>query len=434
MAYIAERNYVVVQEAAQPTAQEGWREVALGGLVRNFDSRRIPLSSRERAARPGTYPYYGATGVMDYVNDYLFEGLHLLVAEDGSVETPDGKPFLQLVDGQFWVNNHAHVLQGSTDEETRYLYYALSTVPIRPFMSGSVQAKLSQGNLNQIPVPYPCEESQRRAVAHVLGTLDYKIELNRRMSETLEEMARALFKSWFVEFDPVRAKMDGRWRRGESLPGLPADLYDLFPDRLVDSELGEIPEGWEVGTMSQLAKRIQSGGTPKRLEPTYWDAGDIPWLTSGEVRQSFVLDTQNYISRLGLAHSSANVIPARSILVALYGATAGQVSMNIRPLTTNQAVTAIIPCDGNRYFCLVSLKSQVGELGSRAVGSAQQNISKKEVESTTVVLPPIELRLNFDTMVEALFERIFRNLAESRAISMQRDELLPRLVSGEVKV
>ena len=92
---------------------------------------------------------------------------------------------------------------------------------------------------------------EQRAIAHVLGTLDDKIELNRRMNETLEEMARALFKSWFVDFDPVRAKMEGRWRRGESLPGLPADLYDLFPDRLVPSELGEIPEGWEVKTLGK---------------------------------------------------------------------------------------------------------------------------------------------------------------------------------------
>ena len=98
-----------------------------------------------------------------------------------------------------------------------------------------------QGPTSRVPIG-----EQQRAIAHVLGTLDDKIELNRRMNETLEEMARALFKSWFVDFDPVRAKMDGRWRPGESLPGLPAHLYDLFPDRLVDSELGPIPEGWEV--------------------------------------------------------------------------------------------------------------------------------------------------------------------------------------------
>ena len=103
---------------------------------------------------------------------------------------------------------------------------------------------------------------QQRAIAHVLGTLDDKIELNRRMNETLEAMARALFKSWFVDFDPVRAKMEGRWRRGESLPGLAAEHYELFPDRLVDSALGEVPEGWEVGVLAD-AIDLLSGGTPR---------------------------------------------------------------------------------------------------------------------------------------------------------------------------
>src|SRR5690554_5105253 len=128
-----------------------WPMRPLGEIVNNYDARRIPLSSRERENRRGPFPYYGATGVMDHVDDYLFEGLHLLVAEDGSVERPDGTPFLQLVDGKFWVNNHAHVLKGKTDDDTKYIYYALQTVPIRPYVSGSVQAKLSQANLNRVP-------------------------------------------------------------------------------------------------------------------------------------------------------------------------------------------------------------------------------------------------------------------------------------------
>ena len=187
-----------------------WPPQPLGKLVQNFDSRRVPLSSREREKRRGRFPYHGATGVMDYIDDFLFEGLHLLVGEDGSVETTDGNPFLQLVDGRFWVNNHAHVLKGKTDVETWFIYYALSTVAIRPFMSGSVQAKLSQGNLNRIPISYPPQESTRLAITHILGTLDDKIGLNRRMNATLEAMARALFQSWFVDFDPVRQNMDAK--------------------------------------------------------------------------------------------------------------------------------------------------------------------------------------------------------------------------------
>ena len=113
---------------------------------------------------------------------------------------------------------------------------------------------------------------EQRAIAHVLGTLDDKIELNQRMNETLEDMARALFKSWFVDFDPVRAKMEGRWRCGESLPGLPADLYDLFSDRLVDSELGEIPEGWEVKALGGIAVQRRSGAKPGEIDP------DTPYI------------------------------------------------------------------------------------------------------------------------------------------------------------
>ena len=259
--------------------------------------------------------------------------------------------------------------------DSRFLFYLLHTLNLNEWRAGSGQPLLNQTILSTIPALLPPLPEQR-AIARVLGALDDKIELNRRMNETLEEMARALFKSWFEDFDPVRAKMEGRWRRGESLPGLPADLYDLFPDRLVDSELGEIPEGWGVGVVSQLAARIQNGGTPKRSEPIYWNPGEVPWLTSAEVRQSFVLETENFISQVGLARSSAKVIPSRSILVALYGATAGQVSMNFHPLSTNQAISAIIPTDGNRFFCLVALKSQVAELGNRAVGSAQQNMPR----------------------------------------------------------
>ncbi|MEJ5203492.1 MAG: restriction endonuclease subunit S, partial [Anaerolineales bacterium] len=153
-----------------------WPVKLLGQVAINSDSHRVPLSSREREQRRGPYPYYGATGIMDYVNDFIFEGLHILIAEDGSVERNNGTPFVQLVDGKFWVNNHAHVLRGNTESDTKFIFYALSTIQIRPFMTGSVQPKLNQENLNNIPIPYP-EELDRTAIAHILGTLDDKIEL-----------------------------------------------------------------------------------------------------------------------------------------------------------------------------------------------------------------------------------------------------------------
>ena len=323
------------------------------------------------------------------------------------------------------------VIKDNLSLNARYLYYVMCSAEYRQEVlasaTGTTVKHTSPERIKRFRFLLPPIPKQR-AIAHILGTLDDKIELNRRMNETLEEMARALFKSWFVDFDPVRAKMEGRDT------GLPKHLADLFPDRLVESELCEIPEGWEVGTVSQLTERIQNGGTPKRSKATYWERGEIPWLTSGEIRQSFVLETQNFISEEGLAKSSAKMVPARSILVALYGATAGQVSMNYRPLSTNQAVSAVIPSTGNRYFCLISLKLKVSDFKNRAVGSAQQNISKKVVEDTIVLLPQIKLRSVYDALMEPLFDRIFHNLDENKTLAAIRDTLLPKLISGEMGV
>ena len=429
-----ERDYVVVQEAADRKAESRWHKVALGKLVRNFDSRRVPLSSRERAARTGSYPYYGATGVMDYVNDYLFEGLHVLVAEDGSVETPGGKPFVQLVDGQFWVNNHAHVLQGSSDEETRYLYYALSTVPVRPYMSGSVQAKLSQSNLNQIPVPYPSEESQRRAIAHVLGTLDDRIELNRRMNETLEAMARALFKSWFVDFDPVRTKMEGHWRRGESLPGLPAEHYDLFPDRLVSSELGDIPEGWEVKALGAFGN-IVTGKTPSTKRTEYYGE-DVPFLRIPDMHgKMYALKTELMLSIQGAESQSRKTLPPGSVSVSCI-ATPGLVVLNHRDTHTNQQINSIIPHDQSvsryLYWTCSQLSSDIatGGLG----GSVFGNMNKSTFSALLAIHPEWTVILAFDTLVAPIHTAILANEKQAQALAAQRDALLPRLVSGEVGV
>ena len=143
-----------------------------------------------------------------------------------------------------------------------FAYYLTKWDTVRDFAIGQMtgtsgRQRVPTDSLDHLIIPLPPLPEQR-AIAHILGTLDDKIELNRRMNQTLEQMARALFKSWFVDFDPVRAKMDGRWHRGQSLPGMPADLYDLFPDRLVDSELGEIPAGWEVKGLGAVANRSQS--------------------------------------------------------------------------------------------------------------------------------------------------------------------------------
>lgn len=379
----------------------------LGRLVNNFDARRIPLSSREREKRRGPYPYYGATGVMDYIDDYLFEGLHLLIAEDGSVETDSGKPFLQLVDGRFWVNNHAHVLTGASDDETRFLYYALSTVAIRPYMTGSVQAKLSQANLNRIAVPYPPDPDVRRAIAAVLGALDDKIELNRRMCRTLEGIARAIFQAWFVDFLPVRAKAAG----AKSFRGMPQAVFDSLPTRLVDSPLGPIPAGWRVVPFDQTVE-VLGGGTPNTAVPEYW-GGAIPWFSvvdSPAEGAVWVVDTEKHITQIGLDNSSTRILPVGTTILTARG-TVGKIALVGTPMAMNQS------CYGLRGW-------------SAPHGFFTYFMTKRIVN----VLRQWSHGCVFDTLLDPVDSRIEMLARETETLADLRDTLLPRLISGALRV
>jgi len=236
-----------------------WRERTLGDLTENFDGVRVPIKEADR--RSGPHPYYGASGIVDYVDGFLFDGEYLLIAEDGENLRTRTTPVAFMARGRFWVNNHAHVVRANDQADTRFLMYSLAATDISGYLTGSTMPKLTRGNMDRIPWLTPPLPEQH-AIAHILGTLDDKIELNRRMSETLEAMARALFKSWFVDFDSVRAKAGGRD------PGLPHPLADLFPARLVDSQLGEIPEGWEVGTLGNVAEHPRRSVQPEQIP---WD-------------------------------------------------------------------------------------------------------------------------------------------------------------------
>ena len=130
----------------------GWRVEAVGDFSSNFDSKRVPVSGNDREKRKGGYPYYGATGIVDWIDDYLFDGIYLLIGEDGSVERGDGTAFSQYVSGKIWVNNHAHVLTGAKSISTEHLYLYFQFIQVAPYVTGAVQLKISQGRLNSIPV------------------------------------------------------------------------------------------------------------------------------------------------------------------------------------------------------------------------------------------------------------------------------------------
>ena len=307
--------------------------------------------------------------------------------------------------------------------------------------TGSVQQNLNITSVHGLEVPVPPLADQR-AIAHILGTLDDKIELNRRMNETLEAIARAIFKSWFVDFDPVRAKASGE--APESICqrlGLTPDLLALFPDRLVDSELGDgstslttgIPEGWGIGAFHSCCERIESGGTPSRSIAEYWN-GSIPWLTSGEVRDVIVLDTKEKITEAGLNASSAKIWPIGTTVVAMYGATAGQVCLLAEAMTANQACCALIPKPEFISFVFLTARASISQLSDKASGSAQQNLNKSLVANHQLILPTLKIAEAFERIVSCLIDKWISNQRGSESLAALRDALLPKLLSGELRV
>jgi type I restriction enzyme S subunit len=297
------------------------------------------------------------------------------------------------------------------------------------------QTELARARLAEFTVPVPENRAEQRAIAHILGTLDDKIELNRRMNETLEAMARALFKSWFVDFEPVRAKMEGRWDRGQSLPGLPAHLYNLFPSRLVDSELGEVPEGWEVQPFSETVEVI-GGGTPKTSVPEYW-GGDIPWFSVVDAptfAEIWVVDTEKKVTQKGVEASSTRVLPVGTTIISARG-TVGRLALVGVPMAMNQSCYGLRGKQGAKgYFNYFSTRTLVSVLQQRAHGSVFDTITRDTLAGVAVIVPPNQVVDEFERLAEPLLRRIHKNLLESRALATLRDALLPKLISGEIRV
>jgi type I restriction enzyme S subunit len=317
--------------------------------------------------------------------------------------------------------------------DPKYLFAVLRSQEIQRRIEnmhvGTLIPHFKKGDFDKLFLPIP-ERRIQEFIGEIYFNFSCKIELNQQMNRTLEGIARALFKSWFIDFDPVRAKLDGR-----QPSGMDAETAALFPDAFEDGgAIGPIPKGWRVGTLRDCCQRVENGGTPKRTEPTYWEPGTIPWLTSGEVRQDIVTETENFISEDGLAKSSAKLWPPNTTVVAMYGATAGQVCLLAKEICTNQACCGLIPRDDMSYFLYIQASLSVDLLAQQARGSAQQNLSQKLVADFPTIVPEISVLKAFDKQAKFLFEKWITSIEESRILAATRDALLPKLLSGEIRV
>jgi len=322
-----------------------------------------------------------------------------------------------LADGEVGFGSTEYIvfrnIEGVTD--SKFIYYFVSNpwfrnIAVKSMVGSSGRQRVQQSVLENLEVTLPPLAEQKR-IAAILGALDDKIELNRRINANLEEQAKALYKSWFVDFEPFK---DGNF---------------------VDSELGPIPKGWKTCCIKDLASIIASGGTPKSLEHSFY-SGDIRWFTTKELQDGFLFDSEKHISQEALNNSSAKLFPKNTVLMAIYASpTVGRLGILTAESTFNQAAVGFVAKEEIGYvFLYLTLLSERINLNNLASGAAQQNLNVGIVKNYQIICPPIELINSFNKSVMPIFEMIRNHTVQIVQLSALRDTLLPKLMLGEINV
>lgn len=377
---------------------DGWVQTTLGHAARIKQGRYLSKDDMAAAQTVDTpTPVHGANGIIGWTNKVLYSHGVPLVTCRGS-----NCGMVLWADGPLWVSNNAMAILPSGDLDLRFIYYNLLNSPPMEFVSGSAQPQITMGDLSRKAFLVPPLHEQR-AIAATLGALDDKIELNRKINATLEAMARALFRDWFVDFGPTRAKMEGR------APYLSPDLWSLFPDRLDDK--GK-PEGWEAGTMSDLFTLQRGFDLPSQDRrdgryPILAASGPSGFHESHMVKGPGVTTGRSgVLGRVFYVHS------------------------DFWPLNTSLWVKdykRATPLYAYQFLSLI-------DLAGFNAGSAVPTLNRNHVHGLPAVLPPRELVAAFDQLADGLMSRHRHNEVENEALAQTRDLLLPRLMSGELRV
>ena len=457
---------VATIEACLARGNGQWRTVKLGDVCIKIGSGATPRGGKEVYLQDGPFSLIRSQNVYNdrFHRDGLASISELHADELRNVEVFEDDVLLNITGDSVArvcqvatdvlparVNQHVAIVRPDPDKlDAGYLRYCLVSPEMQAILlslagSGATRNALTKGMIESLEIPLPPLPEQR-AIAHVLGTLDDKIELNRRMNETLEAMARALFKSWFVDFEPVRAKMEGRWRRGESLPGLPAEHYDLFPDRLVDSELGEIPEGWEVKVLGSLLETLETGHRPHGGVGGF--VTGIPSVGAESIEQVGVFDFSKtkYVPLDFYGGMKRGVVEEGDVLIYKDGGRPGELEPAVtyisrgfpfRAFCINEHVYRVRTKRFSQQllYCYLTTSSAFWQMRELATGVAQPGLNRRAVESIAIAIPLAGgLLAVCQEKIGPLLDECNINGLEYRRLSRIRDALLPRLVSGEVGV
>lgn len=332
------------------------------------------------------------------------------------------------------VNQHVAIIRPNPSSfDAKYLRYFLASPSQQNFMLGLAAAGATRNALTKVMIEdfqVPCPPlSQQYAIAQALGSLDDRISLLRETNATLEAMAQALFKSWFVDFDPVHAKQQGR-----APDGMDAVTAALFPDSFEESELGMLPKGWQ-GTSFFETIKIIGGGTPKTSNPEFW-GGVIPWYSVVDAPSDsdiFVVNTEKKITEAGLNGSSTKLLPKSTTIISARG-TVGKLALTGCEMAMNQSCYGLRSKSEADFFTYFSAKRLVTSLKQKAHGSVFDTITQETFKGVDMILPASEILLEFERQVKPVLERVLLNLQTVNSLRELRDTLLPRLISGQLRL
>ena len=363
----------------------------LSDLCEILDAKRKPLSALQRAKKQGIYPYYGAQGIIDHLDEYLLDGEYLLVAEDGANLETRNQPIANIAKGKIWVNNHAHVLGSNGKCPLNLLGFILNNMNISPYVTGCAQPKLNQENLRNIEIELP---SHIDSIASILSSLDRKIELNNKINADLEEMAQAIFKNWFVDFEPFK---NGKF---------------------VDSELGMIPEGWKVGSLGDFCNVF----TGKKNTSQAIEKGLYPFFSCAPEP---------------LASNDA-IFNGKAIIIAGNGSYTGRTSFYNGGFDLYQRTYACTIREQDKENLMIFFYHMMKQFfePTKMGGTRGSSIPYIVMGDITQQKFPYskDWLIRFSNIANSMMDRKLRIDKENSRLSLLRDTLLPRLMSGELEV
>jgi type I restriction enzyme S subunit len=469
---------------------KSWIWTRVGQITFNRDGERIPIEKAERATRQGNYDYYGASGVIDTIDNFLFDKSLLLIGEDGANLVNRSTPIAFMAHGKYWVNNHAHVLDGISLDFLRYLEIYINSIDLRSYLTGMAQPKMNQAKMNSIPVPLPPLAEQHRIVAKVdrlmalcdelearqqqeragclrLGTASLTALQNAESPEEFERQWAQVCEAFELIFDCpenvgvlrqtiLQLAVQGRLVRQE--PGdEPAEKLverirkekellvkikeisktTLTPEIDLDEIPFSIPNQWSWTRLDHITY-ISTGKTPSTTNREYYLDGTIPWITSSLTSQDLITCAETYITERAVLECSLKIFPKGTLLVALYGQgkTRGQVSELGIPSTTNQACAAIVFWKNNevlRGYLKLVLTGNYDNIRSISAGGAQPNLNVDKIKRTLIPLPPLAEQHRIVARVDALMalcDELEARLKERSAVQERFAKAVGKQVAG----